>query len=188
MPYADEFVAVTELTGKKCVLRPVNEDMTLPLLEAIEESRADLYEFLPWSSESIEDVTGFIRSARNQQQTGAGLHLAVFDKTSDRLVGVMGFSHISAYSPKGEVGYWIRSGDTGKGFATDALRTFVRFCRNELGFVRIDARVATGNLASQAVLRSCGFQQEGLKRKAMLCHGRWLDLILMGKLLDVPPA
>ena len=74
--------------------------------------------------------------------------------------------------------------ETGKGFAAEALLTLERYCRDELEFVRLDACVATDNLASQAVLRKCGFVQEGLKPKAMLCHGRWLDLMLMGKLLD----
>lgn len=184
MPYDEKFLAITELKGSKCVLRPVVEGMAPLLLEAIDESRDALYTFMPWSSENLEDVVSFVRSARHQHESGNGLHLAVFDGASGRFVGMIGLHHVSAYSPKGEVGYWIRLSEMGKGFATDALRALERYCRDELAFVRLDACIATDNFASQAVLRKCGFEQEGLKRKAMLCHGRWLDLMLAGKLLD----
>ena len=182
--YTEKFQAITELRGGTTVLRPACEAMTPLLLEAIEESREALYTFLPWSSECLKDVLNFIESARKNHESGTGLHLAVFEQTSDRLLGMMGLTHLSGFSPKGEVGYWVRLSETGKGFATDALRTLQHYCRDELGFVRLDACVATNNLASQAVLRKCGFVREGLKPKAMLCHGRWLDLMLMGKLLN----
>ena len=72
---------------------------------------------------------------------------------------------------------------TGNGYATDALSTLVEFCRDKLELVRIDACVADSNVASQKVLLKCGFEREGLKRKAELCHGHWHDDVLFGKLL-----
>ncbi len=184
MEYGDKFQAITELKGTQCVLRQPDDAIAPGLFEAIDESRSDLYEYMPWSNESMDELAGFLETTRKQHQSGTGLHLAVFSKRSNRLLGAIGLVHLSPFTPKGEVGYWIRSTETGNGYATDALRTLERYCRDELGFVRLDACVATSNLASQAVLRKCGFEQEGLKRKAMLCHGNWLDLVLMGKLLD----
>ena len=65
--------------------------------------------------------------------------------------------------------YW------GQGYATEAVRGLIGYAFEELGLHRLEAGVATGNLASIRVLEKAGMTREGLKRKILPIRGTWVD-------------
>lgn len=75
----------------------------------------------------------------------------------------------------------------GRGFATDAVRCFVRWAFERWGeaeLIRLQAEVYEGNAGSAAVLRKTGFTEEGVLRRAVTKNGEVLDLHVWGLLRE----
>lgn len=85
------------------------------------------------------------------------------------------------------VGYWVDHAHLRRGLAAAAVRyALVRAA--ELGLHRVEAGTRLENEASQAVLRSCGFEEYGLARGYLFVNGAWRDHRLFQVLLgDAPP-
>ncbi|KAM0238833.1 hypothetical protein ACHAP5_008576 [Fusarium lateritium] len=82
-----------------------------------------------------------------------------------------------------EIGYWLAEEAWGKGYATEAIRAFVRWCFEtwpELN--RFEAWVIERNAGSLNVLSKCGFVREGNRRGAVFKNGELLDEIQLGLL------
>ncbi len=86
----------------------------------------------------------------------------------------------------GSVGYTVRERARGRGVARTALAQVVTlaFGPAGIGLERLEAGVATGNIASQRVLEATGFRQEGIARGLLRIGGERLDHFRYGLLLD----
>jgi len=89
---------------------------------------------------------------------------------------------------KGTVGYWVAAAYTGRGHATRALRLCLRAAAHELRLHRIEASTQVANVASQRVLRACGFTLMGVAHEHIHTAGAWHDELLWERLLDLPAA
>ena len=70
-----------------------------------------------------------------------------------------------------------------QGVGTALLETLVNYVRGK-GFKRIEAEIATENIASLRLAKRLGFVQEGVKRAAFMTDdGRLIDLVIMGLVL-----
>ncbi len=78
------------------------------------------------------------------------------------------------------IGYWVAEDRSGQGVATAALALGLDHCFGPVGLHRVEATVRPENLASQAVLRHCGFREEGLLRRYLDVDGAWRDHLLVG--------
>ena len=184
MNYAKEFSELRELRGRRVTLKPMQENWAEPLFKMVYESRVELRRYMPWETDDLEATRTFVERAIRDHEAGTGLQLAIFKVDTSNILGVIGLMFGNPYTPKAEVGYSIHSKETSHGYATEALSTLIDYCRDTIELVRLDAKVATTNLASQRVMAKCGFQEEGLKPKSHLCHGTWHDMKMYGKLLD----
>jgi RimJ/RimL family protein N-acetyltransferase len=70
-----------------------------------------------------------------------------------------------------ELGYLIAPHARGRGHATTALRLLSDWAFEELDLVRLELRIGTGNVASQAVARRAGYTHEGTLRSTHLKQG-----------------
>ena len=53
----------------------------------------------------------------------------------------------------------------------------------ERGFWKLVSRVFPSNAASRALCRACGFREVGVYEKHAQLDGRWLDAVIVEKLL-----
>lgn len=65
--------------------------------------------------------------------------------------------------------YWNR------GYATETARVLIEFGFNKYDLHRIEAGVATGNIASIQVLEKAGMICEGVRKKILPIRGEWKD-------------
>ncbi len=79
------------------------------------------------------------------------------------------------YKHSAEAGYWIGEPFWNKGIATSALTLITDYGFNTLHLQRIFASVFEGNIASQRVLEKCGYECEGMLRKAVIKNNKVLD-------------
>jgi len=74
----------------------------------------------------------------------------------------------------GEKNYW------GKGFGTDAIKTFVKYLFDTLDINRIELDTFDENIRAIKAYQKCGFKIEGVLREARLIEGKFHDVIIMG--------
>lgn len=70
----------------------------------------------------------------------------------------------------------------GKGHGTDAVRTMLKYCFDELNLNRVELNVFEGNERAIRAYEKAGFRQEGVKRQAMFRQGQYVDVIFMAVL------
>ncbi len=115
----------------------------------------------------------------------AGAHPAVV--AEDR-GGVIGFGSLSryqarpAYSTTVEDSVYVSPERRGDGVGRALLEELLRLA-NAHGFHAVIARVVAGNDPSIALHRGCGFDLVGTEREVGRKLGRWLDVVVMQRLL-----
>ena len=100
---------------------------------------------------------------------------AVRLKETGRLIGIL-----TVFDEKNgacEIGYGFGSEHWGKGYATEAVDRFLRYCREEKGMRAVYASFFTGNDASRRVMEKCGMTYDRTSEKELEYQGRMRDLI-----------
>jgi len=99
---------------------------------------------------------------------------------------VIGDIHIAKQTDilrlSGFLGYWLGEEFWGRGFATEAVKTITRHAFENLGLIRVFARVFATNKGSIRVLEKAGFKQEGHFKNAIIKEGVILDQLQYAKL------
>ncbi|MCX0247822.1 GNAT family N-acetyltransferase [Streptomyces drozdowiczii] len=132
---------------------------------------------------TLDDATSWCTTvAPALRESGDGIHFAVTDLPTGRLMGTVGLKKTDWRARTSEVGYWISPWARGKGFATEATRAVARWLLTEQQFQRLELRAATGNISSQKVAISAGFRREGILRNAGFVHDGRVDLVLFSLL------
>jgi RimJ/RimL family protein N-acetyltransferase len=118
-----------------------------------------------------EDAVKFLDSVKQQEPQ---VTFAIEYEFS--FAGVLGLVLQSdVYCKSAEIGYWIGQPFWGKGITTSAVKLAVKYAFETLNLNRVYAGVFEGNEASKKVLEKCGFQLEGISRKAVYKNKRMLD-------------
>lgn len=130
------------------------------LLEAIAASQSDLMRWTPWviptpfgATTLIERLTRF----RDQFDAGESFIYGIFDALGTRVLGGAGL--YGRVGPDAlEVGYWIRSDQSGRGLATRAASELTRTAFDTCQVQRVELRCDPSHEASLAIARKLGFQ------------------------------
>ncbi len=162
---------------RRLMLRPFRRRDVGPLHDAISISLDDLTPWLPW-------VEGYDRGVSQRfvrESVGAWTDRRAYDFTirniddPDRHIGNVSIWSTSHQNAIGEVGYWIRSDETGKGYATEATTRAIQIGFEEMSLHKVQLRIALGNTRSERIARSIGFVHEGVLRDEVKVADRWLD-------------
>jgi ribosomal-protein-alanine N-acetyltransferase len=73
------------------------------------------------------------------------------------------------------LGYYVFAGNERQGLMREGLEQVVRHGFGKLKLHRLEAAIQPGNVASIALVRSCGFTQEGYSPRFLKIAGRWRD-------------
>jgi len=154
------------------------------LLEAINSSREQLSEFLPWvpNMQSVGDLIAYIRKC--EQLYEQGLEVSFVIMLDDKPVGRIGLHYLNFFNQSGAIGYWLAESAQGRGIMIRSCKALIDYGFKELALHRIEIKAATFNLKSQAIPRKLGFQQEGVLRQSEKVDGKFLDLVLYSMLYD----
>lgn len=159
-------------------LRPFRRRDLDGLIAAISDSMDELERWLPWVHRRYgrADAMRFIRDSSAAWTEGRAYDFAIHHRDQpDHHVGNISVWPTSRRERSGEVGYWIRSSETGNGIATEAVAGVMAAAFDEMALHRVILRIAVGNVASERIAEKLGFVQEGLLRKEVLVGGEWLD-------------
>lgn len=104
----------------------------------------------------------------------------IVEAESRRPIGVIWYYSLRPGHSAG-VGIYIGEADAqGRGYGTDALRTFLAFLFEVKQLHRVGLSASSENARAIACYSKCGFQQEGITREFCWIGGRWVDLVEMG--------
>ncbi|HYK73019.1 MAG TPA: GNAT family N-acetyltransferase [Pseudoneobacillus sp.] len=128
---------------------------------------ASLEELKPWMpfahrEQSVQDVESNIREAYINYLSRKDLRFLVFLKETGELVASSGLHRIDWEVPKFEIGYWIDTRFSGKGYITEAVQAIAHFAFQELKARRVEIRCDSKNIRSRAVAERVGFKLEGI--------------------------
>jgi RimJ/RimL family protein N-acetyltransferase len=166
------FPVPAEIETPRLLLRSFRQSDAPELHEALVDSIAELRThlwFLSWVSEkpTFESAEVRCRKAQAHFLLRTDLAYLALDKISGRLVASAGLHRTDWAVPKTEVGYWVRSGETGKGYATEAVNALTHWALTTLGAKRVELVTDELNTASRAVALRCGFRLEGILHHTM---------------------
>lgn len=171
---------------RRLVLRPFRRRDVGPLHDAIEMSLSDLQPWLPW-------VDGYNRAVSQRfvrESVAAWAEQRAYDFTirtiddQGRHIGNVSIWPVSAQNSIGEVGYWIRSDETGKGYGAEATTRIIQVGFEEMKLHKVQLRIAVGNIRSERIARNLGFVLEGTLRDEVKVGSRWLDHTVWSLLED----
>mgnify|MGYP002623783586 CR=1 FL=1 len=131
-----------------------------------------------------KDAADFFKLTVNARvESGRNMHWKI-NKAGTGLIGGLGLHGAYPGSMhKEEFGYWLSAPFRGQGLMTEVLMKFCPYIMAEYGYTRLEAPVFSFNTASAKVLMKCGFQEEGMLRKAYLKDGQFIDARLFAKVI-----
>jgi ribosomal-protein-serine acetyltransferase len=124
---------------------------------AVRESLPQLAPFLPWATDAydVEASRAFIEKSVAEWAEGTAFNYGIFTTAGD-LVGGIGL--MTRMGPGVlEVGYWMRTAYTGRGYMTAAVEAVTRVGLTLPGIERVAIRHDVANAASAAVATKAGF-------------------------------
>jgi RimJ/RimL family protein N-acetyltransferase len=155
-----------EILTERLRLHQYREEDAELVFEAIEESRAELERWMPWAS--------FIRDAQQLRDDmprsleawdrGEDYGYTIRRREDDRLLGSINYQDPNWAIPRFDLGYWMRTSETGKGYVSEAVRGLVRVAFGRLDATRVQIACDENNTRSVRVAEACGFQYEGRMR------------------------
>jgi RimJ/RimL family protein N-acetyltransferase len=167
------------------------EPADAPALDAaVAESRDELRVWMPWAAvPAVEPTVELLRRFRGSFDLGQEFSYGIFDHAG----AVIGSSGLHVREDEGafEIGYWVRTGRTREGLATEAAAALTCVGMQRCGAQRMDIRVEPGNEASARVARKLGYREEGrLRRKLppLVPGGPMRDALLFTLLAEELPA
>ncbi len=138
------------------------------------------------STVTFDLVPRSLEDQRSWLAAHSGIHPAVVAIEDGAVVGFGSLSPYRdrpAYATTVEDSVYVRRDARGHGVGRLILAELVRLGRAH-GFHAMMARVVGGHEASISLHRACGFELVGVEREVGRKLGRWLDVVLMQRLLS----
>ena len=160
MEYTDGFITIR---------RYQPEDVE-SLLEAARESTKEIYPWMEWCHPRFnrKDSTAWVMSRDKDWNAGGEYSFVICDAKTRKFLGGCGINQVNDAHRFANLGYWMRTSETGKGIATAATKLLTRFGFEELQLNRLEIVVAVGNRASERVAEKSGALREGVLRRRLL--------------------
>lgn len=181
----------TQLSTSRLLLRPAYPDDAAVHFDAARESLPDVGRWLSWCTPDMcrDDSDAWIAKCREAWASGEFYGFYLFERRGGAFVGCTTINEIDAFRKRANLGYWIRSSQQGRGFATEAAAAVARFGFERLGLMRLEIVAAAGNVISQRVAGKLGATCEGLARNRLRIHDVQNDAYVFSLIPgDLPPT
>lgn len=175
------------ITGPRVLLRGWQADDAPLLWEAIEESRARIGQWMSWveGHDSPAVSVDYCRKMAELWAQGGGFALGIWHRESGRLLGASGLHNADWDVPSAEIGYWLREGAVGHGYAEEAVRLQLDFAFDRLGMNRVALTCDPENARSRRIPEAIGFTLEGhLRNHLRMPPGGLRDTLVYSMLPD----
>ncbi|MEM6312940.1 MAG: GNAT family protein [Planctomycetota bacterium] len=155
-----------QIETDRLVLRLPHTDDADGLVEAVQSSIDELHEWMSWAKRDYgrADAIEFTRRALSEWQLRKTIPYRI--SLGDQIVGSISLFDIDWDVPSGEIGYWLRSDQVGRGLMTEACNALTDYALDTLNFNRVVITCSDANQRSYAVAERCGYTLEAVQRNA----------------------
>jgi RimJ/RimL family protein N-acetyltransferase len=128
---------------------------------------------MPWATDDYNEqgAEEWCRKSAANFLSRAQLQFLIFLKNQMRHVGTMGAFDFQWDVPSCEIGYWLSSDHTGRGYMTEAVHALTEMLRRQIKVRRVQIRCDAENARSRRVSELAGFQLEGILRCDCVAEG-----------------
>ncbi len=170
---------IDELRHERVTARRYRRHDAAELAQGARESTERVHPWLPWCRPGygMAEAEQWIESQIGLWDDGRSFEFVLRDPAGG-LVGGCGLNQINSEHRLANLGYWLRTGCTGRGYASAAARLLAEFGVREVGLQRIEILAAVGNTASQRVAERAGATREAVLRNRLFLHGRSHDAVV----------
>ncbi|MBR4892212.1 MAG: GNAT family N-acetyltransferase [Alphaproteobacteria bacterium] len=146
--------------------------------DVIVKNKEFLLEWLDWPNyySKPEDAYNYLKTVENVK--GSSYLIQVDGK----IVGGHGFVNFNEEYKFAELGYWLAPDFNGRGLVVRGIAALENLAFGQFGLNRLQIKVDTENVKSQAVAVRAGYVKEGILRHGYVLHGAPRDVIVYSKL------
>jgi ribosomal-protein-serine acetyltransferase len=167
------------LTDGVIILQRYRAEDVEDVFAGASESIAEIHPWMPWCHPGYEiaETHAWVPFAITQWDAGRQFEFVIRTASGDH-IGSGGINSLHDAHPLANLGYWVRTSQTRKGYATRATRLLAEFALRDLGLQRVEIVAAAGNLPSQRVAEKAGATREGILRNRLVIHGIPHDAVM----------
>ncbi len=157
-----------ELETPRLLLRIPRQGDGSAVCAAVKASYAQLYPWLLWPERlaTPELAETEMRRAAAHFILRERLFYLLCARGDGHLVGALTIDNFDWNTPRCELGYWLYSDETGKGYMAEAVRAVTAFCFTRLQMERVEIWCAARNPASARVAQRAGYTLQARVRNA----------------------
>lgn len=161
------------IKGKDINLRAINDED----LKTIHTLRNDLAEVGLYRSPTIHSFHNLKERYMKHGMIQKNHEMLLITDKENRIIGMIQRVKQQSYSTGFEIGFLIyRKSDRKKGYGTEALSLFTSYIFKSHSIERLEIATHVDNIGAQRLAEKCGYQLEGINRKACYIRGVAVDL------------
>ena len=168
-----------KLQTKRLILRELNDKDLKELVKQANNIKVAQYTELIPNPYSITDGKWFIKNCIKNVKKKPQNHypFAICDKSTNKFMGMIGYTHFDSFTKSAELGYWIGEEYWRQGYMSEAVEKMISFGFMNLKLIRINAHTMNENIASNNLLENFGFVHEGGSKKGVRTKStkKWHD-------------
>ena len=167
------------LEGTHVRLEPLRPDHAGKLWEIAKDHLHELFQWIPYRLESLEDFRVFNRHVMDEQKRGLTVPFATFERNSGDIVGTTRFMNMDMPNRKVEIGStWIAPPWQRTAVNTEAKYLMLRHAFEVWNCLRVELKTDSMNQRSRMAILRLGAKEEGTLRKHMVTwNGRQRDSV-----------
>jgi N-acetyltransferase len=176
---AHSFIAPFSLEDANVRLEPLRPEHADLLWEIAKEHLDQLFRWIPYRLQSLQDFRDFNRQVLQEQERGLSLPFATFKRSSSRIVGTTRYMNMDLANRKVEIGStWIAPPWQRTVINTEAKYLMLRHAFETWNCLRVELKTDAMNQRSRQAILRLGAKEEGTLRKHMLTwNGRQRDSV-----------
>lgn len=183
----EKFKPKESIRTERLILLKREHEHDLEMWQAIEESRKELREYLFWvdSQQSLNDVVKSTDFFYKQWDDDSEWVYDIYTVKDYHFIGCIGPHAINFLNQSADLGYWLRTSETGNGYMNEAILAI----EEELfknGIHRLVIRCDTNNIKSANVAKRAGYVFESRGKDAVYHYTGLHDLDTYVKISPYP--
>ena len=183
-------IAPFSLEGPHVRLDPLRHEHAPLLWDIVKDHLDDMFRWIPYRLESLQDFEAFSRQVLDEQQRGLSIPFATFERSSNGVVGTTRYMNMDMPNRKLEIGStWIAPPWQRTVINTEAKYLMLRHAFETWKCLRVELKTDSMNQRSRQAILRLGAKEEGTLRKHMLTwNGRQRDSVYFSILDTEWPA
>ena len=151
-------IDIPVLETKRLIIRPlVENDAFVMFKNWASDDRVTKY--LTWKPhEKVEDTLEIIRIWISENLNSPNITLGIVYKENNELIGTINYFKVDMSFKEAEIGYCLAYDYWNNGIMSEALKEFIRFGFEDLGFLKVKACHDVRNRASGCVMEKAGMK------------------------------